>query len=148
LGAETSATHLIFFIMAMILAASVAGVVYVNVNAIKDATNAGGNTLSKQLKTDITIINDPGNIPSAGNVYSFYVKNTGKTNLAQSQVTVIINGIVIPDADVNKTVIVGSSVWRPTDVLQLDVTYASMPAENNIRVITENGIEDTLDFKN
>jgi flagellar protein FlaG len=132
--------------MAMILAASVAGVVYVNVNAIKDATNAGGNTLSKQLKTDITIINDPGNIPRAGNVYSFYVKNTGKTNLAQSQVTVIINGAVTPDADVTKTIIGGSSVWRPTDVLQLDVTYASMPAENNIRVITENGIEDSLDF--
>jgi len=146
LGAETSTTHLIFFIMAMILAASVAGVVYVNVNAIKDATREGGNTLSKQMKTDITIINDPSNIPNAGGVYSFYVKNTGKSNLAQEHVTVLINGVVIQDGDVNKSVIGGSAVWRPADVLQLNVTNTSMLSNNNIRVITENGIEDSFDF--
>lgn len=146
MGAETSTTHLIFFIMAMILAAGVAGVVYVNVNSIKDATREGGNTLSKQLRTDITIINDPSNIPNTGGVFFFYVKNTGKSDLAHEQVTVLINGVVIQDGDVNKSVIGGSAVWRPADVLQLNVTYAIPNGDNSIKVITDNGIGDALDF--
>ncbi|MCE8422872.1 MAG: flagellar protein G [Candidatus Methanoperedens sp.] len=147
MGAETSATHLIFFIVAMLLAASVAGIIYANVSAVTDAAIKGGNTLSNQLKTDITIINDPSKIPKNGISYTFYVKNTGKSNLAHELVTVIINGAVIPDSYVNKTIIGGSTVWRPADVLQLDVTYASMPSgDNNVRVITENGIDDSLNF--
>src|SRR5574341_1690825 len=104
MGAETSSTHLIFFIAAMILAAGVVAVVFTNFNAVTDSSREGAVTLSQQLKTDITIINDPAEIPNSGNYYTFYVKNTGKSTLAPEHVTVIINGAVVPDNDVNKTV--------------------------------------------
>lgn len=149
MGAETSSTHLIFFIVAMIIAAGVAGVIYTNVNAVANATQSAGNTLSKQLQTDITIINDPGNIPKSGDTYTFYVKNTGKSTLTTELVSVLINGVYIPDDDVQKTVIGGgtTTVWRISEVLQLDVTYASMPSgDNNLRLITENGVDDSLEF--
>lgn len=149
MGAETSSTHLIFFIVAMIIAAGVASVIYTNVNAVANATQSAGNTLSQQLQTDITIINDPGNIPKIGNVYTFYVKNTGKSTLTTELVSVLINGVYIPDDDVQKTVIGGgtTTVWRTSEVLQLDVTYASMPlGDNNLRLITENGVDDSFEF--
>ena len=149
MGAETSSTHLIFFIVAMIIAAGVAGVIYTNVNAVANATQSAGNTLSQQLQTDITIINDPGNIPKSGDIYTFYVKNTGKSTLTTELVSVLINGVYIPDDDVQKTVIGGgtTTVWRTSEVLQLDVTYASMPSgDNNLRLITENGVDDSFEF--
>jgi len=149
LGAETSSTHLIFFIVAMIIAAGVAGVIYTNVNAVVNSTQSASSTLSKQLQTDITIINDPGNIPKSGDIYTFYVKNTGKSTLTTELVSVLINGVYIPDDDVQKTVIDGgiTPVWRTSEVLQLDVTYASMPSgDNDLRVITENGVDDFLEF--
>ena len=149
MGAETSSTHLIFFIVAMIIAAGVAGVIYTNVNAVANATQSAGNTLSQQLQTDITIINDPGNIPKSGDIYTFYVKNTGKSTLTTELVSVLINGVYIPDDDVQKTVIGGgtTTVWRTSEVLQLDVTYASMPlGDNNLRLITENGVDDSFEF--
>jgi archaeal flagellar protein FlaG len=149
LGAETSSTHLIFFIVAMIIAAGVAGVIYTNVNAVVNSTQSASSTLSKQLQTDITIINDPGNIPKSGDIYTFYVKNTGKSTLTTELVSVLINGVYIPDDDVQKTVIDGgiTPVWRTSEVLQLDVTYVSMPlGDNDLRVITENGVDDFLEF--
>ncbi|NOR59269.1 MAG: flagellar protein G [Methanosarcinales archaeon] len=149
MGAETSSTHLIFFIVAMIIAAGVAGVIYTNVNAVVNSTQSASSTLSKQLQTDITIINDPGNIPKSGDIYTFYVKNTGKSTLTTELVSVLINGVYIPDDDVQKTVIDGgiTPVWRTSEVLQLDVTYASMPSgDNDLRVITENGVDDFLEF--
>ena len=149
MGAETSSTHLIFFIVAMIIAASVAGMIYTNVNAVVNSTQSASSTLSRQLQTDITIINDPGNIPKSGDIYTFYVKNTGKSTLTTELVSVLINGVYIPDDDVQKTVIDGgiTPVWRTSEVLQLDVTYASMPlGDNDLRVITENGVDDFLEF--
>ncbi len=148
MGAETSSTHLIFFIVAMIIAASVAGMMYTNVNAVLNATQSASNTLSSQIKTDITIINDPENIPKSGNVYTFYVKNTGKSILTTELVSVLVNGVYIPDEDVQKTVIGdGTTTWQPTDVLQLDINYPGMPSgDNYLRVITENGVDDFLEF--
>ncbi len=147
MGADTSITNLIFFIVAMILAAGVVAVIYSNFNSVVGASGEGAGTLSKQMKTDITIINDPAKIPQNGNHYIFYVKNTGRFTLSPEYVTVLINGEAIPDGDVNKSVIGGSTVWRPAGVLSLNVTYAAMPSgDNAIRVITENGIWDTMDF--
>ena len=150
MGAETSSTHLIFFIVAMIIAAGVASVIYTNVNAIVLASQASTSTLSQQLKTDITIINDPNNIPLNGvDTYTFYILNTGKSTLTSELVTILINGVYIPEEDLQKTIIDGGSttVWRPVDILQIDVTYPGISnGDNVIRVITENGVDDSFEF--
>ena len=149
MGADTSSTHLIFFIAAMVIAVGVVSMVFTNINAIVNASYASGNTLSRQITTDITIINDPDNIPKNGDVYTFYIKNTGRSTLTTELVNVLIEGQYIPDSDVEKTVIDGisSSVWRSAEVLQLNVTYPSMQSgDNTIRVVTENGVDDSLKF--
>lgn len=148
MGAGTSATHIIFFIAAVIIAGSVVGALFVNTQSVTDSLSAASKTLSEQLRTDITIINDPENIPTSGDVYTFYVKNTGNTILPIEYVNVIIDGVIIPDADMTKTLVDGSSTWNYGDVLQIDVTYPGLPSgDHTIRVITENGIDDTMDFK-
>jgi flagellar protein FlaG len=148
MGAETSSTHLIFFIVAMIIAAGVAGVIYTNVNAISNASYISSSTLAQQLRTDITIINDPDNIPWSGTEYTFYVLNTGKSTLTTEYVSVLINGEYIPEAVIQKSIIKGGSTttWRPEDILEIEITYNIPNGDNYIKVITENGVYDSFEF--
>jgi flagellar protein FlaG len=148
MGAETSSTHLIFFIVAMIIAAGVTGVIYTNVNAISNASYISSSTLAQQLRTDITIINDPDNIPWSGTEYTFYVLNTGKSTLTTEYVSVLINGEYIPEAVIQKSIIKGGSTttWRPEDILEIEITYNIPNGDNYIKVITENGVYDSFEF--
>jgi flagellar protein FlaG len=148
MGAETSTTHLIFFIVAMVIAAGVAGVIYTNVNAISNASHVSSSTLAQQLRTDITIINDPDNIPLSGTVYTFYVLNTGKSTLTTEYISVLINGVYVPETVIQKSIINGGSTttWRQEDILEMEITYNIPNGDNNIKVITENGVYDTFEF--
>ena len=139
---------MIFFIAAAIIAGSVAAALFINTQSVVDSVSIASKTLSGQLKTDVTIINDPEKIPRSGDVYTFYVKNTGKRVLPTEYVNVIIDGTIIPEADMTKTIVGGGSTWGSGDVLQIDVTYTGLSSgDHTIRVITENGIDDSMDFK-
>ena len=111
MGAGTSATHIIFFIVSVVISLGVAGALFMNVQSISNAATMGSKTLSEQLKTDITVINDPDTIPSSGGVYTFYVKNTGKIALSTAYITLLIDGTVVPDNSLSKTILEGGTVW-------------------------------------
>lgn len=147
MGAGTSATEVIFFITSVIVALSVVGALFMNIESISSAVNVGSNTLTGQLKTDITIINDPELIPYSGGNYSFYVKNTGKEELGIQYITVIIDGTIIADSNLNKTIIGSDTVLLSGDVLQIKVLTSLQAGSHSLRVITENGIEDTFSFR-
>ncbi|HEY9204839.1 MAG TPA: flagellar protein G [Candidatus Methanoperedens sp.] len=149
MGADTSATHIIFFIVAVIIALSVAGALFMNIQSISTAATFGSRTLSEQLKTDITVINDPEMIPynSSGSVYTFYVKNTGKIDLSTNEINTIIDGTLVTDGNINKTVIGGAAVWRTGDILKVNATITLNSGSHKIRVITDNGIDDEFEFK-
>jgi flagellar protein FlaG len=147
MGADTSATHLIFFIVSVIIALSVTGALFMNVQSISNAAVAGSKTLSEQLRTDITIINDPESIPLSGGNYTFYVKNTGKEDLSPAYISVIIDGSLISGGKINKTILEGDAMWSSGDVLEIDVATSLNSGSHKIRVVTNNGIDDELDFK-
>ncbi len=147
MGADTSATHLIFFIVSVIIALSVAGALFMNIQSISTAAITGSKTLSEQLRTDITVINDPDSIPFSNGNYTFYIKNTGKEDLSTAYISVIIDGSVILGGSINKTILEGDALWRSGDVLKIDVATSLNPGSHKIRVVTNNGIDDELDFK-
>jgi len=147
MGAGTSATQLIFFITSVIIALGVVGAMFMNIESITSAAITGSKTLSEQLKTDITVINDPELIPYSNGNNTFYIKNTGKEELNIKYITVIINGSVVPDENLNKTIISGDTMWRTGDVLKIDVAISLQAGSHNLRVITDNGIEDNFAFR-
>jgi flagellar protein FlaG len=147
MGADTSATQLIFFISSVIIALGVVGALFMNVQSITNSATIGSKTLSEQLKTDITVINDPGIIPNSSGVYTFYIKNTGMEQLGTAYITVIIDGTIIPDENLNKTIISSSQTWLAGDVLQINATVSLNSGSHNLRVITNNGIEDSFSFR-
>lgn len=149
MGAGSSATEMIFFISSVIIALSVVGAIFMNVQSLSSSMIVGSKTLSEQLKTDITVINDPEIIPnSSGLYYKFYVKNTGIQELGTKYISIIIDGTIISDAALNKTILEsGGQTWLTGDILEINTTV-SLPAGNhNFRVITTNGIEDTFLFR-
>lgn len=148
MGADTSATHMIFFIVSVVISLGVAGALFMNVQSISNAATMGSKMLSEQLKTDITVINDPDTIPNPGGIaYTFYVKNTGKVTLSTAYITVLIDGTVVPDNSLSKTIIGGGVAWQTGDVLQINVTATIASGSHKIRVIAENGVEDEFEFR-
>ena len=148
MGAGASATQMIFFITSVIIALSVVGAMFLNIQSISSAAIVGSKTLAEQLKTDITIINDPESIPHpGGSNYSFYIKNTGKEGLCIQYISVIIDGTIVTDGNLNKTILEGGQMWLSGDVLQIDAATSLASGSHNLMIITGNGIEDTLLFR-
>ncbi len=141
-------TQLIFFIAAIVIAVGVIGVVTVNVQSISGSYGMNSKTLADQLKTDITIINDPGKIPYVASNYSFFVKNTGKSTLDPTAVNMFINGNYAYITG-NWTVMEGGSLWYPTNVLRLNYTRSSAlsAGDYTVRVVAGNGVFDTMAFR-
>ncbi|MCX9073324.1 MAG: flagellar protein G [Candidatus Methanoperedens sp.] len=143
-------THLIFFIGAIVIAVGVIGVVTTNVQSITASYGMNSRTLADQLRTDITIINDPEKILLVSNNYSFFVKNTGKSTLDPSTVNMFVDGRYT--MNLTYTIMEGGSFWYPANVLRLNYSTALNPAlsssePHTVRVVAGNGVFDTLPFK-
>jgi flagellar protein FlaG len=146
MGAGTSATQMVFFISSVIIALSVVGAIFMNVQSLSSAVIVGSKTLSEQLKTDITVINDPEIIPNSSRlIHTFYVKNTGIQELDTNYITLIIDGTMV--TNLNKTIQEGGQTWLTGDVLMINATVPLAAGNHNLRVITANGIEDTFPFR-
>jgi len=144
-------THLIFFIGAIIIAVGVLGVVTTNVQSISASYGMNSKTLADQLKTDITIINDPAMIPNSSSNLSFFVKNTGQSTLDTSTVNMFVDGRFT--MNLTYRVMEGGTQWSPTYVLMLNYTYSSgknppiTPGDHTVRVVAGNGVFDTMAFR-
>lgn len=148
MGAGTSATEMVFFITSIIIALSVVGAIFMNVQSISNAATIGSKTLTQQLKTDITVINDPDYTRYSSGNYTFYIKNTGAEELDTEYVNVIIDGTLISNGNLTKTIIGSDQTWLTGDVLKINATIGSLTAgSHNLRVITANGIEDIFPFR-
>jgi len=139
-------SHLIFFIGAVVIAVGVIGVVTTNVQSITASYGMSSKTLADQLKTDITIINDPQMIPYVANNYSFFVKNTGKSTLDPTTVNMFIDGNYVNTTG-KWTVMEGGSLWYPTYVLRLNYSGSLSGGDHTVRVVAGNGVFDTMPFK-
>jgi flagellar protein FlaG len=144
-----SITHLLFFIAAIFIAVGVIGVVTTNVQTISASYGLGSKSLADQLKTDITIINDPAAIPFSNNNYSFFVKNTGKSILDPSAVNMFVDGNYT--RNLTYSVMDGGTTWSPTDVLMLNYSILKNPViylgDHTVRVVVGNGVFDTMAFR-
>jgi len=144
-----SITHLIFFIAAIVIAVGVIGVVTTNVQSITASYSMGSKSLADQLKTDITIINDPAAIPYSANNYSFFVKNTGASILDPSTVNMFVDGNYT--RNLTYSVMEGGTSWSPTCVLMLNYSILKNPVlssgDHTVRVVAGNGVFDTMAFR-
>jgi len=142
--AEAATTHAIYFIAAIVMAVAVIGTINSSVQDITTAASGNSRMLADQMKTDITIISDPDEIP---NNKIFYVKNIGTKTLDGALTDVIVNGVYTSEDDMNKSVIGRSDlVWKGTGILQIEIDTPAPGGDNKIKIITQNGVSDEMDF--
>ncbi|RLI75239.1 flagellar protein G [Archaeoglobales archaeon] len=149
MGFGDSASHMIFFIASILVAASVSAVLFVTVQKMSIEIQEQGEHLKQIISTDFEIINDPDSIPSAssidGTIYTFYIKNTGTNSIVftPETVTVIIDGLVVGNNDLSLT---PYGKLKAGEVGQINVTTTLNTGDHKITVVLENGISDTLEF--
>ena len=99
MGLSLSGTHVILFIISVILASTVSGVLIAVTTDVSTSLSERGDRLQNQLDTDFEIINDPDHIPTSGSDYLFYLKNTGDIRIITTNETfqILVDGIIISE---------------------------------------------------
>ncbi len=156
MAAGGPASELIMFIVAVIIAGSVAGALAYVTNDIAHGINDRGSLLADQLRTDFAIINDPNSIPVSGSGpynYTFYIKNIGKIAFpfSNSSVQVFLDGTLVPPSNLTFTDTSGNEInsLGPYEVGEIIVTRGSQLSSgtHTITVVLENGKKKSLIFR-
>jgi flagellar protein FlaG len=147
--ASVSVSHLIIFIAAMLVAASVAGLLTTTVDDISDAIEDQGFSTSDEIRSDITIINDASATQADGGNVTLYVKNTGESELSTQpgDIDVLINGIFVTgigEGDI--TLLDGAEVWGDGEVVRIyaETDSGNIETGENRAQVTVNGGEDVF----
>jgi len=143
--AGSAVSETILFVGAIIITTAVVGVLAGVVQNMSSGVRDRGGMLADELQTDITIINDPEAIDTSPLV--IYAKNTGSRTLTASLTEVLLDGQVSESVSFD---ILGSSddeTWQPGDVLKMTVNDLAVGnGDHRVRVVSQNGIEDSLAF--
>ena len=148
MGFSTSSTHMIFFIGAIIVAAGVAGVFAKNIMHVSSGIDERNNRLYQDLKTDITIINDPNNVPN--NPLIIFVKNTGESQLLGADIQVLVDGYILDTSEYTTTVLEGNSHWNTSTVLQINVnsgSYSNLSTGDHYVKVVVYSTSDRMNFR-
>ncbi len=145
MGFETSATHIVFFIAAVVLAGAVVGTLSTQIGKFQNDIQDRGELLSDELSTDIRIINDAANVPN--NPIVLYVLNTGERPLNPNSTVVFVDGQPYTSLtfDVLET---SEDVWRAGQVLEITVTGLNLGAgDHRAKVSVAHGVSDSFRFR-
>ncbi len=144
MGFGDVATHLIFFIAAVVLASSASAIMFMTVQKVTIEANEQGELIQKLVGTDFEIINDPVNVVynSTLGAYIIYIKNTGTENMYTSNntLTLLLNGSVvrfIPDR---------LSV-SPGETATLYVYSSRINGNVRLSVISDVGVKKSFEFQ-
>lgn len=151
--AGVSISHLIIFVASLLIAAGVVGAAFTGVDHFNDALEDRSIATADELRTDVSIISDPGSNgiynDTDGNL-TLLVKNTGENSLTADPrlVDVLVNGGFIANGDLDLTVLEGDPVeWRPTEVLEVTIVGANLePGDHRVQVGVT-GDDDVLTFR-
>lgn len=144
MGFGTSATQLVFFIAAMVVAAGVVGAFSTSVSKLNGGIHTRSESLNDELTTDIRIVNDPGDMPNDPLV--IYVLNTGSRTLDPEESLLLLDGAAHTDLafDVLES---SSDSWRAGEVLKITATGSDLASgDHRVKVIVAHGVADTLRF--
>jgi flagellar protein FlaG len=144
MAADSSVSHTLFFIAAVLVAGSLAGVFIGLANDMSQTMQERGDAISEQLQTDITIINDPVAVPYSDSTLTLYVKNTGTSTLSRNSLTILVDGLYQ-----NYTVsgAAGDPSWVPQKVLEIEMEVVLLPGDHGVKVVTANGVADEMRFR-
>lgn len=146
MASDASVSHMIFFVAAIIIAGSMAGVFLSVGFSMATSINNSSASVEEQMNTELRIINDPAAIPYSNNNLTIYVENTGKSLITPSTLAVMLDGVFINDTTCQ---ILGPSSerWGPSVVLQINIVEPLASGDHFIKIVTKSGVSDTMSFR-
>jgi archaellum component FlaG (FlaF/FlaG flagellin family) len=143
MGADTTATQLIFFIAATVVATAAAGVMAGTVTDLVGKAQQRSDSFSEELVSEVKIINDPSRVVASPTTV-IYVRNTGDVLLDYTQATVIIDGTVVT---VTNSLLGGETSFRTGAVAQYTYSSSLASGDHRVSVSMHNGVHDELRFR-
>jgi archaellum component FlaG (FlaF/FlaG flagellin family) len=144
----TGATHLIFFIAAMVIASALVGGFYVVIQDLNDAMEERSLAEQNSIRSRVEIINDLVAMPynNTSKELTLYVKNTGAQMLDPNRTVVFIDGF---DHNFTWRLVGGVSRWTPGVTLELTVEscYFTALSDHSVKVSTSYGASDRKEFR-
>jgi flagellar protein FlaG len=137
---------MIFFIAAVVVAASMAGV-FISVGyEMAQKIDVESEAMTEAMQSEIVIINDPAMVPYSGTSLTIYVENTGSSTLKTQGLFVMMDGGYTNDTALQ---VLGSSgaQWVPSAVLQITINISLAPGDHVVKVIAGDGEADSLTFR-
>lgn len=153
--ADASISQLIVLVVSLSIAATVGGMVMQSAGMISGSIEDQSQTVSRQIETDIEIINDPQymfeNVNGGDNNLVLYVKNTGSEKIENSYsiIDVFVDGTYLSEGNIEKRNIIGDVRWYPSRVLKIVTNYTKenlKSGDHRVKLIVYNN-EDTLKFR-
>ncbi|MEF8847781.1 MAG: flagellar protein G [Candidatus Thermoplasmatota archaeon] len=146
MGFSLTGTHVVFFIVAVMVASSVSGIFMAVTFDINNSLSKKGERVQNQLDTEFKIINDNKNIPSSSGSYLFYMKNIGKGTIVSSNETfqVFVDGEIVPISDYNFSV--NKLTEGDISTIYISTGFIS-DGTHKIRLVGPHAIEDDFEFE-
>ena len=142
MGADTTSTHLIFFIAATVVATATAGILSGVVTDLVQKASEKGQAFGAEMTSDVKVINDPNRV--LNNPVVIYVKNTGSTSLDWYNATLLVDGAYVTTT---KSLLGGETSFRPGAVMQINYAATLSSGDHRVQVVLENGVKDELRFR-
>ncbi len=150
MGMSVSASHMIFFISACIVATVLVSTISQSVYTLSSGIQSRQDRLVDGMKSDIVIINDPGRMPYdnvSGNL-TLYVKNTGSMTLGMNLTDVMVDGEMMPNSNLTVGLFDATGLWAPMSVLELTISGVRFdPGDHYVKVSVHTGASDELAFR-
>lgn len=151
MGFSSVTSQLIMFIAVMSLSTGLIVVFKNYVDESSGAMTSQWDTMSNNIKTDITITNVNWNNDT--NTTTVHVLNTGKTTLDIEKTDIYLDGQFIPRSALNRTINVTPStdtrsvgLWDPKELVEIKIFKGLGSDTHYVDVSTQFGIKDTETF--
>lgn len=148
--ASVSSTHLVLFIAAILVAASLAGTVTEGATQLGSAISDQGQQRAEDIDAEIEVVSDAGSPESvydhASGTLTLYVKNVGGSTIPADPdvISVLVNGEYQTDVE---TTVLDANSWGAGDLLRLRVDVSLQPRADTRVVVTPTGARDRFRFR-
>lgn len=146
MAADGAVSQMIFFIAAILVASSMAGVFLAVGYSMAEKVSNESSAITDLSSSELRIINDPIMMPYSEGNLTVYVENLGSIVLSTESLSVMLDGVYINDTFF-QYLGPGVNRWGPSVVLQINIVEPLASGDHFIKVTIANGKSDSMAFR-
>lgn len=145
MAADSSFSHIIFFIASILVAVSVAGVIIGISGSMAQEIKLKADSAVSEMGTSVVLLNDPREVPYSNGTLTLYLKNTGDISQDYDDIMIFIDGQYV-----TRTVVPingNAAALAPGGTVRLDAEAALGPGDHSVKAAVAHGGSAAMDFR-